>query len=147
VEGEKPHPANYRGCRHAKVELQRKKLQRSPKPTTGRVLSSNTVTPGVSFAAAHGGGASQEQRPLTRQIPVAVPPKARKSRVSAPVQGQQIGQSVQAPNVSSHPFDNVLKVVAVVQQIMKEVSGAQSQEEQIVAITKILLKLMNENGH
>jgi hypothetical protein len=52
VEGEKPHPTNYRGCRHAKEELQKKKLQRAPKPTTGRVFSSNTVTPGVSFAAA-----------------------------------------------------------------------------------------------
>jgi hypothetical protein len=26
VEGEKPHPANYRGCRHAKEEMQKKKL-------------------------------------------------------------------------------------------------------------------------
>jgi hypothetical protein len=108
VEGERPHPANYRGCRHAKEELQRKKLQRAPKPTTGRVFSSNTVTPGVSFAAALGGGASQEQRPLTRQLPVAVPPQARKSSVPALVQGQKTGQSVQAPNVSSHPFDNML---------------------------------------
>jgi hypothetical protein len=53
VEGEKPDPANYRGFRHAKEELQKKKLQRAPKPTTGRVFSSNTVTPGVSYAAAH----------------------------------------------------------------------------------------------
>jgi hypothetical protein len=65
VEGEKPHPANYRGCRHAKEELQREKIQRAPKPTTGRVFSSNTVIPGVSFAAALRGGASQEQRPAT----------------------------------------------------------------------------------
>jgi hypothetical protein len=91
VEGEKLHPANYRGCRHAKEELQRKKLQRAPKPTTGRVFSSNTVTPGVSFAAALRGGASQEQRPLTRQIPVAVTPEARKSSFPAPVQGQETG--------------------------------------------------------
>jgi hypothetical protein len=41
----------------------------------------------------------------------------------------------------------MLKVVTAVQQIMTEVSGAQSQEEQIVAITKIVLKLMNQNGH
>jgi hypothetical protein len=41
----------------------------------------------------------------------------------------------------------MLNVVTVVQQIMTEVSGAQSQEEQIVAITKIVLKLMNQNGH
>jgi hypothetical protein len=52
VEGEKPHPANYRGCSHAKEELQKKKLQRAPKPTTRRVFSSNPITPGVSFVAA-----------------------------------------------------------------------------------------------
>jgi hypothetical protein len=40
----------------------------------------------------------------------------------------------------------MLKVVTVVQQIMTEVSGALSQE-QIVAITRIVLKLMNQNGH
>jgi hypothetical protein len=41
----------------------------------------------------------------------------------------------------------MLKVVTVVQQIMTEVSGALSQEVQITAITKIVLKLMNQNGH
>jgi hypothetical protein len=35
VEGEKAHPANYRGCRHAKDEMQKKKVQRTPKNTTG----------------------------------------------------------------------------------------------------------------
>jgi hypothetical protein len=39
VEGQKPHAANYRGSRHAKEELQKKKVQRTPKPTTGRVSS------------------------------------------------------------------------------------------------------------
>jgi hypothetical protein len=76
-----------------------------------------------------------------------VPPEARKSSVPAPVQGQETGQSVQAPNVSSHPFHNMLKVVTVVQQNMTEVSGVLSKEEEILAITKIVLKLMNQNGH
>jgi hypothetical protein len=78
---------------------------------------------------------------------VAVPPEVRKSSVPAPVQQQKTGQSVQAKHVSSQPFDNMLKVVTVVLQIMTEISGAQSQEEQIVAITKIVLKLMYQNGH
>jgi hypothetical protein len=52
AEGEKPHPANYQGCRLAKEELQKKKSQRMPKATTGRVFSSSHTTPGVSFAAA-----------------------------------------------------------------------------------------------
>jgi hypothetical protein len=51
AEGEKPHQANYRGCRNAEEELQKKKLQRTPNPTPGRVFS-NPITPGVSFAAA-----------------------------------------------------------------------------------------------
>jgi hypothetical protein len=38
-------------------------------------------------------------------------------------------------------------VVTVVQQIMTEVSGALSEEEKIVAITKIVGKLINQNGH
>jgi hypothetical protein len=112
------------------------------------VFPSNTVTPGVSFAAALRGGASQDQRRLERQLPVAVPPAARKSSVTAPVQGEGTGQSVQAPNVSSHPYENMLKVVTVVQQIMRKVSGVLSQQEQIMAITKIVFNLMmNQDGH
>jgi hypothetical protein len=41
----------------------------------------------------------------------------------------------------------MLKVVTVVQQIMAEVSGALSKADKIAAITKIVLKLMNQNGH
>jgi hypothetical protein len=41
----------------------------------------------------------------------------------------------------------MLKVVTVVQQIMTEVSGALSQEEKIMAITKIVFNLMNQDGH
>jgi hypothetical protein len=78
---------------------------------------------------------------------VAVPPEAKKSSVPAPVQEQETGQSVQAPPVSSQTFDNMLKVVTVGQQIMTEVSGALSEEEKIVAITKIVLNLMIQNGH
>jgi hypothetical protein len=146
VEGEKPHPANYRGCRHAKDELQRKKLQRTPKPTTGKVFS-NTVTPGVSFAAGLRGGASQEQRSLPRELPVAVKTEARKASVPAPVQQQKTGQSFQACHLSSQPFDNMFNVVTDVQQIMTEVSGALSQDEKIMAIPKIVFNVMNQDGH
>jgi uncharacterized tellurite resistance protein B-like protein len=41
----------------------------------------------------------------------------------------------------------MFKVVAMVfQQIMTELSGAESEEDRIVAITKIVSKLMNQNG-
>jgi hypothetical protein len=52
AEGEKAHPANYRGCKHAKEEMRKRKPQTTPKPTTVRVFSSNPVKPHLSFAAA-----------------------------------------------------------------------------------------------
>jgi hypothetical protein len=41
----------------------------------------------------------------------------------------------------------MLRVVTVVQQIMTEFNGAVSEEDKIVAITKIVLNLMKHNGH
>jgi hypothetical protein len=38
AEDEKPHPTNYWGCKHVREELQRKRSQRTPKTTTGRVF-------------------------------------------------------------------------------------------------------------
>jgi hypothetical protein len=61
AEGEKPHPANYRGYRHAKKEMQKKKSQRTPRTTTGRVFPSNLTTPGMSFAAALRGKTEEQQ--------------------------------------------------------------------------------------
>jgi hypothetical protein len=72
VEGEKPHPANYRGCKHAREELQRRKAQKASKTATGRVFSSNLTTPDVSFAAALRGGADQQQL-QARQVPGETP--------------------------------------------------------------------------
>jgi hypothetical protein len=40
----------------------------------------------------------------------------------------------------------MFEVTTVVQQIMTELNGAVSEEDKIVAITKIVLKLMNQNG-
>jgi hypothetical protein len=67
AEGEKPHPANYRGCRHAKEELQKKKSQRTPKTITGRVFS-NLTTPGLSFTAALRGSTAQQQQAQVSQF-------------------------------------------------------------------------------
>jgi hypothetical protein len=41
----------------------------------------------------------------------------------------------------------MLRVVTVVQQITTEFSGAVSEEDKIVAITKIVLNLMKQDGH
>jgi hypothetical protein len=62
AEGENPHPTNYRGCRRVSEELQKRKTQRAPKTTKGRVFSSNPTMPGVSFAAALGGSATQQHQ-------------------------------------------------------------------------------------
>jgi hypothetical protein len=148
LEGDKPHPANYRGCTHAKEELQKKKTQRTPNTTTGRVFSSNLTMPGVSFVVALRGSTAQEQDPQACQVPVADPVTGIQSRKPAPGQQQQTsGQSVRVQNVNSQPLDNMLRVVTVVQQIMTKFSGSVSEEEKIVAITKIALNLMKHNSH
>jgi hypothetical protein len=61
---------------------------------------------------------------------------------------QATGQSVGAPNVNSLPLDNsMLRIVAAVQQFMTQFSGAVSEEEKIMVITKIFLSLMKQNDH
>jgi hypothetical protein len=108
------------------------------------VFSSNLTTPGDFFAAALRGSTAQQQ---ARQVPVADPPAG--VNLSTPASGQQqkSGQSVQTPTVNSQPLDNMLRVVTVVQKIMTEFNGAVSEEVKIVAITKIVLNLMTQNGH
>jgi hypothetical protein len=147
AEGEKAHPANYRGCRHAKEELQERKTQRTPKITTVMVLSSNLITPDVSFAAALRGSGEQQKRPQSRDVPMACPPAAGKQNLPAPALQQETCQSVQAQRVNSQPLDNMLRAVIVVQQIMTEFNGALSEEDKIVAITEIVLNLKKPNGH
>jgi hypothetical protein len=41
----------------------------------------------------------------------------------------------------------MFKVATIVQQIMTELNGAVTEEKKIVAITKIILNLMKQNGH
>jgi hypothetical protein len=147
AEGEKAHPANYRVCRHPKEELQNSKSQGTPKATTGRVFSSNVTTPGISFAAAVRGSTAQEQRPQALQIPVADPSSAGRPNVPSPEQQQETDQSVRAAIVNSEPLDSMVRVVILVQQIMTDFNGAVSDKDKIVVITKIVLNLMNQNGH
>jgi hypothetical protein len=78
VEGEKPHPASYRGCSHAKGEQQKREAQRSLKGFSGRMSFSKFTSSGQSYVAA--------LRQDTRQQP------------QAPQTG---GKSVQ------HPFSSI----------------------------------------
>jgi hypothetical protein len=41
----------------------------------------------------------------------------------------------------------MLRIVTIVLQFMTELNGAVSEEEKIVAITKIILNLMKQNDH
>jgi hypothetical protein len=139
-EGEKPHPSNYRGCSHAKEESLRRRSQRTtPKEAVGRKFSSRPVLPGKSFAAALRGKPQQQQQPRTE-------PAERIAPLFNP-KHQMSGQSVQAPSVCTSSLDDMFKVAAIVQQIMTELNGAVSEESKIVAITKIVLNLMKQNGH
>jgi hypothetical protein len=93
AEGEKPHPCNYRGCSHAKEEIQRRRAQREPKTTTGRVFSPTYSTRGLSFAAALRSNVEKPQHLQTCQVAAA--PE------STGVQERATGQSVLAPSLTS----------------------------------------------
>jgi hypothetical protein len=137
AEGERAHPANYRGCRHAKEEMRKKKPQGTPKTTSGRVFSSNPVKPHLSFTAVLRGQADnhphQEVAANTNNT------------ASTKSKEETTGQSVQAPNVNSDPLD-MFRALNVVEQIMAELKGAASEESKFMAIAKIVFKSMKENG-
>jgi hypothetical protein len=148
AEGEKPHPANYRGYTDVKEKMQKKKSQRTPRTTTGRVCSSNLSTSGMSFAEALRGKTEEQRQHRTNQV---AGPDTMEHRVPAALpqhEQQKTSQSVRAPNINSLSLDKMLKVVVtVVQQIMTEFNGAVIEEAKILAITKIVFNLMQQNGH
>jgi hypothetical protein len=57
------------------------------------------------------------------------------------------GQSVQANNVISSPLNDMFKVAAIAQQIMTELNAAFTEEQKLLAITRIVCSQMKENGH
>jgi hypothetical protein len=78
---------------------------------------------------------------------VAGPPAGAKSNTPASAQQQKAGQSVRTPIINNQPLDNMLRVVTAVHQIMTEFNDAVSEEDKIVAITKIVLNLMKQDDH
>jgi hypothetical protein len=62
---------------------------------------------------------------------------------------QQVpSQSVQTANANSSSGNVMFKVVAtILQQIVTELNGTESEEDRIMAIKKIVLKVMKQNGH
>jgi hypothetical protein len=92
------------------------------------------------------GKREDQQQPPASQVAV-VSPGTVEPKVCTPSPQQPAGHSVRAQNVNSEPLDNMLRVVTVLQQIMTEFNGAVSKEDKKVAITKIVLDLMEQNGH
>jgi hypothetical protein len=129
--------------------MQKKKSQRTPRTTMETMFCSNLTTPGMPFVAALRWRTGEQQQHQTHQGTV-----AGRATMEPRVPGalhqheeQTTGQSVQAPNVNSLLLDKMLKVVVrVIQQIVTESNGAVLEEDKIVAITKIVLTLMEKNG-
>jgi hypothetical protein len=118
VNEEEPHPSNYRGCRHAKEEKQKRKSQRAPKSTRERAFSFNHTTPVLSFAAALRSNTEQNQEPQPPLVTQAYPTTVVEICAPLPLRyNKQVpSQSVQAPNVNSLSPNNIFKVVATVYQ-------------------------------
>jgi hypothetical protein len=65
--GNKPHPSNYRGCRHAK-ELLRRKTQKAPaSDPPGRMLTSRLTTSTASLVTAVRGQHQSQADPTKQQ--------------------------------------------------------------------------------
>jgi hypothetical protein len=141
-------PPNYQGCKHAKEEMQKKKSQRMPKSTVGRVFSSSHTTPKQSFAGVL--CSNTQQQPQLPTVTQACATTVDEMSPPAPLrhnQQQVVSQSDQAPNANSSSVNNMFKVVATIfQQIMTELNGNESEEDRIMVIAKIVLKLMKRNG-
>jgi hypothetical protein len=103
---------------------------------TGRVFSSTFIKPTVSFTAALRGQTEEKKKQEEAASGSETPKLGRKER----------GQSVPAPIVNSEPQDKAFRALAVVQQIMKELKCTVSEEDMVLAITKIVITLMKEDG-
>jgi hypothetical protein len=107
TEGEAAHPANYRGCKHAKEELLKKRKSQGPPKPAGRVFSSRTVQANVSFAAALRGHTAEHKQQEAAVVTSKPQPEPAKPRQTA------TGQSVPALPVNSEAADMV-KIITVV---------------------------------
>jgi hypothetical protein len=110
------------------------------KTPSGRASSSRYTTPALSFQAAVPGDSQPQQDQLGTTDGM---------RELAAVRQQSVqlqAQSVVTPCTGDSPLD-MLRVATIVQQIVTEVNGAESEEVKIVAITQLVINLMNLNGH
>jgi hypothetical protein len=134
-EGENPHPANDRGCRHAE-EMQKIKSQRTPMTTRETVFASNLKIPLMSSDSNLRGKREEQQQSRIYQVAGRDTMESRVSSALSHHKQKKTGQSIWAPIVNYLSLDKMLNVViTVVQQNMTN----------ILAITKIVLHLMGQN--
>jgi uncharacterized protein with ATP-grasp and redox domains len=69
----------------------------------------------------------------------------RRESVHPNTKQQQTGQSVPAASVSNEPEDNMIRVLTVVRQIMRELKGAASEKAKNMAITNTVYNLLQED--
>jgi hypothetical protein len=111
-------------------------------------FSSNHTTPGAIFAVALHCNTHQQQQSHPPMITQACPTVVGEMAAQLPLRHyQQVpSQSIQTPDVNSSSLKDMFDVVAMVfQQIMTELSEANSDEERIVAIIKIVLRHVKRN--
>jgi hypothetical protein len=105
----------------------RRKPQRTPKTTTGKVFSTKLTSPSVFFAAALRDKTDEQRQIPARQVPIADSATMEPSGPAPFLQHNQQprGQLVRATNVNSVSLGKMLKLVlTVIQQIMSEYNGA-----------------------
>jgi hypothetical protein len=110
----------------------KKKLQGTPKTTSGRLFSSNHVIPHLSFSAALRG-----QAEITPQQEAAANST---SKSGTKGKEQATGQSVQAPNMNNESQD-MFRAFSVVEQSMSGLKDAAAEEAKFVALARILLNV------
>jgi hypothetical protein len=89
-------------------------------------------------------GTKTQQQQIPKPVPQACP-----ARITMPTeqhQEQESGQPAQALNVNSASLNNMFRVVTAVKQIMTELNEAVSEEDKIVAITRTVINLMEQDG-
>jgi hypothetical protein len=110
------------------------------------VFSSSHTTPGLSFAVVLRSNTQQQRQPHLLSVAQACLATVREMSVPPPLrhnQQQVPSQSVQVPRANSSSLNDMLKVFPTVFQ---QTNGAESEEDRVVVITEIVLKLMKQNG-
>jgi hypothetical protein len=137
AEGEKPHPANYRGCKHEGGGAEKEVAENTQNYNGESVLFQPHHT-GMFLAAAFRGKREEQQQPRTHQDAGL---DTMEHRVPADLpqhEQQKTGHPVRAPNINSLSLDKMLEVVVkAVQQIMTKYNGSVLEGAKILAIKNL----------